>query len=125
MPKILDANLRYVFYDTWNFLDTTTICCILVAFIFRMAALEKEPLLFHAQFFYALSAPLLFSRLLVLSQIDATLGPMTQVSLSLNLEIAIKLAGVAVLGVDDPLAASSCFRDGKGRLNREFKLQVS
>lgn len=36
--------------------------------------------LFYAQFFYALSAPLLFSRLLVLSQIDATLGPMTQVS---------------------------------------------
>ena len=73
---------RYVFYDTWNFLDTSTICCILVAFIFRMIALDQndEFFLFHAQFFYALSAPLLFSRLLVLSQIDATLGPMTQVS---------------------------------------------
>lgn len=70
---------RYVFYDTWNFLDTLTICCILVAFIFRMMALNSEDFLFHAQFFYALSAPLLFSRLLVLSQIDATLGPMTQV----------------------------------------------
>lgn len=77
----MHAKRRYVFYDTWNFLDTSTICCILVAFIFRMIALQEESVLFHAQFFYALSAPLLFSRLLVLSQIDATLGPMTQVGL--------------------------------------------
>ncbi|CBN74319.1 Transient Receptor Potential Channel. Partial sequence [Ectocarpus siliculosus] len=69
----------YVFYDTWNFLDTSTIGCLLVTFVFRMIALDDDFFLFHAQFFYAASAPLLFSRLLVLSQIDATLGPMTQV----------------------------------------------
>lgn len=45
-----------------------------------IARFDREFDLFYAQFFYALSAPLLFSRLLVLSQIDATLGPMTQVS---------------------------------------------
>ncbi|CBN74318.1 Ankyrin Repeat Transient Receptor Potential Channel [Ectocarpus siliculosus] len=77
--RMVSAFTRYVFYDTWNFLDTSTIGCILVAFIFRMIALDDKFFLFHAQFFYALSAPLLFSRLLVLSQIDATLGPMTQV----------------------------------------------
>ncbi|CAM9154277.1 unnamed protein product, partial [Ectocarpus fasciculatus] len=76
---MISAFTRYVFYDTWNFLDTSTIGCILVAFIFRMIALDDDFFLFHAQFFYAASAPLLFSRLLVLSQIDATLGPMTQV----------------------------------------------
>ncbi|CAM9807163.1 unnamed protein product [Ectocarpus sp. 6 AP-2014] len=68
----------YVFYDTWNFLDTSTIGCLFVTFVFRMIALDDDFFLFHAQFFYAASAPLLFSRLLVLSQIDATLGPMTQ-----------------------------------------------
>ncbi|CAM9206508.1 unnamed protein product [Ectocarpus fasciculatus] len=77
--RMVSAFTRYVFYDTWNFLDTSTIGCILVAFIFRMIALDDQFFLFHAQFFYALSAPLLFSRLLVLSQIDGTLGPMTQV----------------------------------------------
>ena len=35
---------------------------------------------FAAQLFLAMSAPLLFSRVLFLSQIDDTLGPMTQVS---------------------------------------------
>eukprot|EP00903_Cladosiphon_okamuranus_P014652 g13586.t1 len=77
--RMVSAFTRYVFYDTWNFLDTSTICCILVAFIFRMVALTNKDQLFYAQLFFAMSAPLLFSRLLVLSQIDATLGPMTQV----------------------------------------------
>eukprot|EP00752_Nemacystus_decipiens_P011859 g10519.t1 len=79
LNRMVSAFTRYVFYDTWNFLDTSTILCILIAFVFRMIALNNDFFLFHAQFFYALSAPLLFSRLLVLSQIDATLGPMTQV----------------------------------------------
>eukprot|EP00903_Cladosiphon_okamuranus_P014653 g13587.t1 len=77
--RMVSAFTRYVFFDTWNFLDTSTIVCILVAFIFRMLALNDDFFLFHAQFFLALSAPLLFWRLLVLSQIDSTLGPMTQV----------------------------------------------
>ncbi|CAM9266991.1 unnamed protein product [Ectocarpus sp. 4 AP-2014] len=79
LNRMVSAFTRYVFYDTWNFLDTSTIGCLLVTFVFRMIALDDDFFLFHAQFFYAASAPLLFSRLLVLSQIDATLGPMTQV----------------------------------------------
>ncbi|CAM9923666.1 unnamed protein product, partial [Scytosiphon promiscuus] len=78
--RMVSALKRYVFFDTWNFLDTLTIMCILLAFVFRMITrFHDEMDIFHAQFFYALSAPLLFSRLLVLSQIDATLGPTTQV----------------------------------------------
>ncbi|CAN0140980.1 unnamed protein product, partial [Scytosiphon promiscuus] len=77
--RMVSALARYVFYDTWNFLDTLTILCIVVAFVYRIIALDDESSLFYAQFFLALSAPLLFSRLLVLSQIDSTLGPMTQV----------------------------------------------
>ncbi|CAM9237184.1 unnamed protein product [Ectocarpus sp. 12 AP-2014] len=77
--RMISTFTRYVFYDTWNFLDTSTIGCILVAFVFRMIALDDDSFFFHAQFFYAISAPLLFSRLLVLAQIDTTLGPMTQV----------------------------------------------
>lgn len=46
-----------------------------------MIALDNDFFLFYAQFFYALSAPLLFSRLLMLAQIYATLGPMTQVGI--------------------------------------------
>ncbi|CAB1107646.1 unnamed protein product [Ectocarpus sp. CCAP 1310/34] len=77
--RIVSTFTWNVFYDTWKFLDTPTIGCILVAFIFRVTTLDDKFFLFHARFFYALSAPRLFSRLLVLSQIDATLGPMTQV----------------------------------------------
>ncbi|CAM9252147.1 unnamed protein product, partial [Ectocarpus sp. 8 AP-2014] len=36
--RMVSAFTRYVFYDTWNFMDTSTICCIFVAFIFRMIA---------------------------------------------------------------------------------------
>lgn len=94
----LGANFcyRYLFYDTWNILDTLTIVVVAVAFLFRIMALDDgwsakdEELVgtgvsphdnfFMAQFFLALSAPLLFARVLFLSQIDDTLGPMTQVS---------------------------------------------
>ncbi|CAN0582989.1 unnamed protein product, partial [Ectocarpus sp. 12 AP-2014] len=54
--RMVSAFTRYVFYDTWNFLDTSTIGCILIAFIFRVIALDDKFFLFHAQFFYALSA---------------------------------------------------------------------
>lgn len=40
--------------------------------------------LFLAQFFLAASAPLLFSRVLFLSQIGSALGPMTQVRHIIN-----------------------------------------
>lgn len=76
---IYETQCRYALYGTWDLLGTLTICCILAAFILRMSALSNEFFLFHAQFFYALSAPFLLSRMLLLSQINATLGPMTQV----------------------------------------------
>lgn len=69
------------FYDRWNFLDVSTVAFIFTAFVFRMMELNsgENQHLFLAQFFLAASAPLLFSRVLFLSQIGSALGPMTQV----------------------------------------------
>lgn len=76
---------RYILHDTWNLLDVLSITFVTVAFIFRLKGLPKfggqrEPGddFFLSQFFLAWSAPLLFARLLLLSQIDGTLGPMIQ-----------------------------------------------
>lgn len=84
---------RYLFNDTWNFFDTSTIVCSLVAFVFRIIALHKtyehergdsvpiedQSAFFVAKVVLAASTPLLFARVLSLSQIDGTLGPMTQI----------------------------------------------
>lgn len=94
---------RYMFDDTWNILDASTIVVVGLAFIFRMIGLDaagwdkgpddgnsavtsgspytaKQTCFFVAQTLLAASAPLLFARALFLSQIDDTLGPMMQVS---------------------------------------------
>lgn len=61
-------------------MDTFTIVTVVLAFVFRLLGkFAGEEHFFAAQFFLAVSAPLLFARLLRLSQIDDTLGPMTQV----------------------------------------------
>ena len=72
-------------HDTWNLLDTSSIVFVVVAFIFRLRGLTRfggpdEPGddFFLAQVFLAWSTPFLFSRLLLFSQIDDTLGPMIQ-----------------------------------------------
>lgn len=82
---------RYLFHDTWNLVDTSTIVTVSLAFLFRVlgmpsygGATTPAEYFFAAQFFLALSAPLLFARLLRLSQIDDTLGPMTQVTRDAN-----------------------------------------
>ncbi|CAM9784847.1 unnamed protein product, partial [Scytosiphon promiscuus] len=86
MGRLAIAARRYVGNDTWNVLDALTVVCVLVAFIARLLAMPRfggpsEPAgsFFLAQFFLAASAPLFFARLLLLPQIDGTLGPMTQI----------------------------------------------
>eukprot|EP00903_Cladosiphon_okamuranus_P019883 g18275.t1 len=80
------AACRYIGHDTWNLLDAMTVACVLVAFIARLLAMPRfggppDPggSFFVAQVFLAFSAPLFFARLLLLPQIDGTLGPMTQI----------------------------------------------
>lgn len=74
--------------NAWNVLDTLTILCVMVAFVSRIIGVvyytedtkETDIRAFYvAQLFLAISAPLLFARVLSLSQIDDTLGPMTHV----------------------------------------------
>eukprot|EP00903_Cladosiphon_okamuranus_P021649 g19903.t1 len=86
LKRVASAVTRYLFHDTWNLVDTFTIVTVFLAFLFRVLAMPeyggaKTPaeFFFAAQFFLAVSAPLLFARLLRLSQIDDTLGPMTQI----------------------------------------------
>ena len=73
-------------HDTWNFIDAMSIIFVVVAFTFRLrGTLDPGPSaspsddFFLAQFFLAASTPFFFARLLLLSQIDETLGPMIQV----------------------------------------------
>lgn len=94
---------RYLFKDAWNILDTSTIILATAAFMFRIIAIYEDPEVqalngssntdntsisetiqmrtsaFVAQVLLASTAPLLFARILSLSQIDSTLGPMTQI----------------------------------------------
>ncbi|CAN0416276.1 unnamed protein product [Ascophyllum nodosum] len=85
LSRMVSGIARYILHDTWNLLDVLSIVFVLVAFIFRLRGLTRfggpsKPGddFFMAQFFLACSAPLLFARLLLLSQIDGTLGPMMQ-----------------------------------------------
>lgn len=91
--------VRYLFHDTWNILDVMTVAVIHVAFVSRMLGLgghwppARDELPGDADYStemsrqafslskYALAAvaPMLLARLLFLSQIDPTLGPMVQV----------------------------------------------
>lgn len=96
---------RYLLHDTWNILDTMTIIAILAALVSRLwgyfgestpsndeesfteftiahishSYSPSEKAFFFSRFFLASIAPMLFARLLFLSQIDPVLGPMTQV----------------------------------------------
>lgn len=84
--QLFFSSSRYILYDTWNFLDFTSIIFVVVAFVFRVrgardsassAAASDD--FFLAQFFLAASTPFFFARLLLLSQVDGILGPMIQV----------------------------------------------
>ncbi|CAM9276488.1 unnamed protein product [Scytosiphon promiscuus] len=103
-PRRLSTTIgRYLFQDAWNILDSLTLLCVAGAFTFRMVALHEDgeadqsdsnpisdnimetvsaatqsPVLW-ARVLLAVSAIPLFARILSLSQIDGTLGPMTQI----------------------------------------------
>eukprot|EP00752_Nemacystus_decipiens_P006636 g5966.t1 len=82
LKRLASTLTRYFFYDTWNLIDMLTIVTVFLGFVFRlMGKFAREEHFFAAQFFLAVSAPLLFARLLRLTQIDDTLGPMTQAPL--------------------------------------------
>lgn len=85
---------RYFFQDAWNILDASTILLVAAAFLLRGLDLHHQSdttgdddgngtswinVRFLGQVFLAGSAIPLFSRVLSLSQIDGTLGPMTQI----------------------------------------------
>ncbi|CAM9217354.1 unnamed protein product [Choristocarpus tenellus] len=77
------AMFRY-FGDRWNFLDMALVVFIVVGFVLRMVAKESSDpsnssALVPAQVLLAISAPLLFSRILFLVQINSTLGPMVPI----------------------------------------------
>ncbi|CAM9548053.1 unnamed protein product, partial [Ectocarpus fasciculatus] len=110
LKRVASAITRYLFYDTWNLLDTLTLSTVFLAFIFRLLGMREfggpaDPgdYFFVAQFFLAVSAPLLFARLLRLSQIDNTLGPMIQIiwrmlsqTLRFGVFIVVVMAGFAL-----------------------------
>lgn len=91
----MGLNFRYLFYDTWNILDIITILEVAMAFVCRVVAIhrgenwsisdegtedsDEAAWFFASQLLMAMAAPLLFARLLFLSQVDKTLGPMAQV----------------------------------------------
>eukprot|EP00903_Cladosiphon_okamuranus_P011821 g11108.t2 len=104
LTRLASTFTRYFFYDTWNLVDIFTIVTVFLSFVFRLLGMSAgEEHFFAAQFFLAVSAPLLFARLLLLTQIDDTLGPMTQIiwrmmsqTLRFGVFIVIVMAGFAL-----------------------------
>ncbi|CAM9621106.1 unnamed protein product [Ectocarpus sp. 13 AM-2016] len=110
LKRVASAITRYLFYDTWNLLDTLTLSTVPLAFFFRLLGTREfggpatpGDYFFAAQFFLAFSAPLLFARLLRLSQVDGTLGPMIQIiwrmmsqTLRFGVFIVVVMAGFAL-----------------------------
>ncbi|CAM9941728.1 unnamed protein product, partial [Choristocarpus tenellus] len=94
---------RY-FGDRWNFLDLMLVVFIIVGFVLRIVAKESSDpnnssALVPAQVFLAVSAPLLFSRILFLIQVNSTLGPMVPVIFAMIgelLQFAVLLSVVLV-----------------------------
>lgn len=102
-----------MFQDAWNILDISTILLVGAAFACRYVDLHNgtEALGgvgdgssttltqagFLAQMFLAISALPLFARILSLSQIDSTLGPMTQIILTMLSHLGKFSVFVAVL----------------------------
>lgn len=140
---------RYFFHDSWNILDTATICCVVVALPFRLQArfggegetnagagagddstrdvngvsmFSETGSFFMAQVLFAAAAPLLFSRILSLSQIDDTLGTMTQIIWTMLSHLARFSVFVAVLVASFALAFRVIFStcDDGSHLSDEY-----
>lgn len=88
-PPILQAGLfregreiwrdiRSYFKDQWNVLDDLGLLCVFIGMVFRWDDCRSE----WGPAFYALSAPLLVSRVLFFAQILSFQGPMIQARVS-------------------------------------------
>ena len=124
--------LRYLFQDAWNILDVSTIAFVGGAFVLRMVNLHRQgggtgedgvlstgptSAEFLAQVLLAISALPLFARILSLSQIDNTLGPMTQIIWKMLAHLAKFSVFVAVLIASFALAFYAMFHTcGEGNL---------
>ncbi|CAM9260310.1 unnamed protein product, partial [Hapterophycus canaliculatus] len=84
----IQVQVAYLFEDAWNILDASTILLVASAFVLRV---------FDLHLLLAGSAIPLFSRVLSLSQIDGTLGPMTQIIWRMMSHLVKFSAVVAVL----------------------------
>ena len=72
----MKRDIRRYFRDQWNVLDALGILCVLVGVVIRWVD-STSP---WGPAFYALSAPLVVSRVLFFAQILQFQGPMIQVS---------------------------------------------
>lgn len=74
MKGRLDVYVR----DVWNILDVLGVVLLAIGFLVRVKDYESQ----WGRALYALSAPLLFSRMLFFVQVFRFQGPMIQVSVS-------------------------------------------
>ena len=131
------AHHRYLFHDAWNILDTSMILFVGWAFTFRMIDRHHQsesdggtgdgdnadPTTagFLAQVLLAISAIPLFARILSLSQIDNTLGPMTQIIWKMLSHLGKFSVFVSVLLASFALAFHALFRTcAGGPLEQEY-----
>ncbi|CAM9514524.1 unnamed protein product [Pylaiella littoralis] len=90
--------------EVWNVVEAVLVGLVCAAFCFRIVALLsdaiQEEAFFLAQLFFAMSAPLFFSRVLFLAQIDENLGLMVQVLFGMLKEVVRfgVVIGVILLG---------------------------
>eukprot|EP00752_Nemacystus_decipiens_P016917 g15145.t1 len=122
----------YLFQDAWNILNVSTIILVGAVFILRIAilhgnggssfAIGTTTAGFSAQVLLAVSAIPLFARILLLSQIDDTLGPMSQIVWKMLFHLANSTVFVSVLVASFGLAFHSIFYacEETNLLNEEF-----
>eukprot|EP00903_Cladosiphon_okamuranus_P009603 g9141.t1 len=90
--------------ELWNVVEAVLLGLVCAAFCFRMVAFAsdviKEEAFFLAQLFFAIAAPLFFSRVLFLAQIDENLGLMVQILFRMLKEVVRfgVVIGVILLG---------------------------
>ncbi|CAM9444927.1 unnamed protein product, partial [Discosporangium mesarthrocarpum] len=114
------SHTRSYYSDRWNMVDFALLSLLSVGLLFRMVTIVEGNTsgelntwdnLFLAQFFFALSAPVLFSRLLFYIQIFPAQGPLIQVifgMLRLLISFSVLLL-VIILGF--AVAFQSLFRN--------------
>lgn len=84
-------NIGRYFEDRWNIIDVLCLLLLVAGLGFRLAASSSQ----WGHALYALSAPLLFARILFFAQILRFQGPMIEVCLEFRVDVPCRTQGIS------------------------------